>query len=710
MALKQANRLLNLNTPLGEDELLLTHFEGHEGLSQLFHFKLEMISDNNSVAATDLLGKNVTFSVQLADESPRNFNGIVSRFLAGDEDENGRRSYRAQIVPWLWFLTRNSDCRIFQEMTAPEIIEQIFKDRGFTDYKLKLSGSHAKREYCVQHQETDFNFVSRLMEEEGIFYYFEHADGSHTMILGDKASAYFDCDQKEVDYPFDFGSIALEDHIRSWEHRYEFRTGKVAQTDYNFETPSTDLKTDSSTIVDTPGADKFEHFEYPGLYGVKDDGQPLTDVRMEEEEVEHNVVEGTSICRAFSTGGKFKVRQHRASTEEGNSFVLTRIHHVAHEPLSYETGQAAAGGGYENDFTAIPDDVNFRPARLTPKPRVQGVQTAVVTGPSGEEIFPDKYGRVKVQFHWDRYGKKDENSSCWVRVSQIHAGKGFGGIDIPRIGEEVIVSFPDGDPDHPLITGRVYHAENMPPFGLPGAMNISGMKSNSTKGGGGYNEYVFDDTKGNELIREHGQFDKDSTIENDLREHVLHDRSRDVTNNETVVIGNDRTDSVGNNETLSVGSNRTRTVGKNELVTVTLTRTHNVGVNEMINVGGAQEVTVGGLRAVTVGLAQAHTVGKSQTTTIGTNMSESIGDNRTEEVGKNRSSTISENDTLSVGKNLTITAGEQISLTTGKASIVMKKDGTITISGKDITINGSGKITETAKKDMILKGKKILQN
>ena len=598
MALKQANRLLNLTTPLGEDELVLTQFEGHEGLSQLFQFELVMISDNSAVAAQDLLGKNVTFSVQMADESPRNFNGLVSRFLAGDEDKNGRRGYRAQVVPWLWFLTRNSDCRIFQQMSAPDIIEQIFKDRGFSDYKLKLSGSHAKREYCVQHQETDFNFVSRLMEEEGIFYYFQHEDGSHQMILGDKATAYFDCAQKDVDYPFDVGSLAMEDHIRGWEHRYEFRTGKLAQTDYNFETPSTDLKTDTGTIVDTPGADKYEFFEYPGSYGDKGDGQPLTDVRMEEEEVEHDVVEGTSIVRAFTPGGKFKVRQHRASTEQGKSFVITRVHHVAEEIVGYETGQAPAGGGYDNDFTCIPDKVNFRPVRRTPKPRVQGVQTAVVTGPSGEEIFPDKYGRVKVQFHWDRYGKKDENSSCWIRVSQVHAGKGFGGIDIPRIGEEVIVSFPNGDPDHPLITGRVYHAENMPPLGLPGAMNISGLKSNSTPGGGGYNEMVMDDTKGKELLRIHGQFDMDTTVENDQRSTIHNNRTDTIDVDDTETVGANQAIDVASNQKVHVGANHDLSVDADESITVGGNQTTDVGGNRSTTVGGTDEIGVTGTRKV----------------------------------------------------------------------------------------------------------------
>ena len=241
-----------------------------------------------------------------------------------------------------------------------------------------------------------------------------------------------------------------------------------------------------------------------------------------------------------------------------------------------------------NAFTSIPDSVTFQPAPVTPKPLGHEVQASIVTGPAGEEIHPDEFGRVRLQFNWDRDGETDDSSSCWIRVSQIHAGKTFGDIDIPRIGEEVIVEFEHGDPDRPIIVGRAYHTETMPPFGLPGAKNVSGLKSNSTQGSSGYNEFILNDTKDNE-IREHGQFDKDSTIEHDLREHVLNDRVPAVTNNETITIGVDRTETVGTDKTEDIGSNHTAIVGKNESVTVALMRTHTVGVNEMINVGAAQQ-------------------------------------------------------------------------------------------------------------------------
>lgn len=711
MALTQADRVLNLHTPLGDDVLLLTAFQGREEMSRLFSFRLELISDNTSIAAADIVGQNVTISIEYADGERRFLNGFVTRFYAGDEDEEGRRSYAAEVAPWLWFLTCTSDCRIFQNKAVPDIIEQIFDDLGFSDFDTgQIKGNHPEREYCVQYRETDFEFVSRLMEEEGIFYFFQHEDGKHTMKLADGKSAYVDCAENEVAYTRDVSPQAISAHLTRWEHRYEFRPGKWAQTDYNFETPSTSLMTNTNTVVQLPGNTGYEHYDYPGEYATTGDGDPLTKIRMEEDEVEYDVVHGSSGCRSFSPGGKFTITEHRASAEEGKTYVLTSVEHDAVEPKSYETGQSVASTDYTNSFTCIPDSVVFRPARTTRRPIVQGVQTAEVVGPAGEEIYPDQYGRVKVQFHWDREGEKDENSSCWIRVSQIHAGNGWGAMDIPRIGEEVVVSFLEGDPDRPLITGRVYHAESMPPYELPGSKNLYGIKSNSTKGGGGYNEYVFDDTKGNELIREHGQFDKDSTIENDLREHVLHDRSRDVTNNETILVGVDRTKTVGNNETLNVGANRTRNVGGSESVTIGMNRTHTVAIAEVITIGAGQAITIGAGQAVTIGAVQAITVGAAQTVSVGANQSIDVGANLSESVGGNRSATVGKDESLSVGKNISIDAGDQISIKTGKASITMKKDGTISISGKDITINGSGKITAKASKDMILKGKKILQN
>jgi type VI secretion system secreted protein VgrG len=754
MPLKQAQRRLAVTTPLGEDTLVLTAFAGREEISRLFGYQLDMISDNSAVDAAQIVGKNVTFSVAMADDSPRYFNGFVSRFYAGDEDLEHRRNYRAEVVPWLWFLTRTSDCRIFQSKSAPDIIQQIFKDLGFSDFKLQLSGKHPQRDYCVQYRETDFNFVSRLMEEEGIFYFFKHEKGKHTLVLADQKSGYFDCPENQVDYPRDPGSRAKEDHITRWEHCYEFRTGKWAQTDYNFEDhparsaplPAKLMMTNENTTVNLPDAKKYEFYDYPGTYAKKDEGDGYTKLRMEEEEVEYDVVQAASNCRSFTPGGKFKIRHHIAKSEEGKGFAITSIQHAAHE--HYETGEAV-GFDYQNSFECVPDSVVFRPARTTPRPRIHGVQPAVVTGPAGEEIYPDKHGRVKVQFFWDREGKRDDKSSCWIRVSQDYAGKAWGSVTIPRIGQEVLVSFLEGDPDRPIITGRVYNADQTPPYPLPSKKMVSGLKSNSTPGGGGYNEYIFDDTKGNELIREHGQYDKDSTIEHDLREHVKHDRHRDVTHDETVVIGNDqtntihanRTETVDKNETITIHGARTETVDQDEKITINGGRTETVAKDEKITINGGRTESVANDETITINGGRTETVAKDEKITINGGRTESVANDenitinggRTETVAKDDNITINGNRILAIAKDDQVTvqggraenvtksvlvnAGDSIVFTTGDASIALKKDGTISISGKkisvngtDISIDGSGQISAKASKDMVLKGQKILQN
>jgi type VI secretion system secreted protein VgrG len=703
MLYTQDNRVIAIDTSLGRDVLLLQGFTGHEGISQLFSFDLDLLSENSSIAFNDIVGQKVTLTITLADGGSRYINGFVSRFAQSGGDERFTY-YRAEVVPWLWFLTRTTDCRIFQRMTVPDIIAKIFRDLGFSDFKLMLQGSFEPRDYCVQYRETDFNFVSRLMEEYGILYFFEHNEDTHTLVLANSPSAHKPCpEQPEARCNFAPGALLDEDAVTAWQMEQELRPGKYALTDYNFETPSTSLAVNVATTVNGGSNGKYEIYDFPGEYLKKAQGEQLVKIRMEEEEAPHTVVSGASTCRAFTPGYRFELTGHYSQQME-RSYVLTEVQHVASVGESYSEAGADVGESYSNHFTCIPDDVPFRPARVTPKPTVQGPQTAIVVGRSGEEIYTDKYGRVKVQFHWDREGKRDENSSCWVRVSHPWAGKGWGAVAIPRIGQEVIVDFLEGDPDQPIITGRVYNAEQMPPYGLPAGGVVSGLKSNSTKGGGGYNEFIMDDTKGNELIRVHGQYDMDSTIEHDLREHVLHDRSRDVTNNETFTIGNDQTETIGGNQTLSVAKNRTRTVTQNEIVTVALTRTHSVGINEAITIGAAQEVTVGTTRMVTVGINQDVNIGSNLSESIGKNHEDSVGDNRktsigkdeTLQVGQNRITSVGKDDSLQVGKKLNIDAGDEIVITTGQASITMKKDGTIIIKGKAITIDAMQKIEEKA--------------
>jgi len=682
-ALTQEGKFIAIESSLGSDELILVSFSGNESLSKPFQFRLELLSLNHDINAKDIVGQKVDIKLELSDRSPRFFNGYVMRWTAGTVQPNGYREYHAEVVSWLQLLTLNNDCRIFQSMDVKAILEEVFSSRGYTDFTISTTLSFRQREYTVQYRESDFDFVSRLMEEEGIFYFFEHIQGKHTLVIGDAASSYVDC--TETDAHFIEGGRSA-DKLTEWVNQYQLITGTWSQTDYNFKTPSTDISTTVDTIVDLPGITDFEQYDYPGLYIDRSAGDGLTKVRIEEEETTYNIISSSGSYRSFTAGGKFTLATHEIEAEQGKEYVLTSVSHYAREN-SYDLDQ---GGGhdYNNSFQCIPSNVAYRPRQETLKPRVQGPQTAVVVGPSGEEIYTDEYGRIKVQFHWDRVGENNENSSCWLRVSQQWAGKKWGAVYIPRVGHEVIVSFLEGDPDHPLVSGCVYNAENMPPYDLPANKTQSGWKTRSTKDGGtaNFNELRFEDLKGSEEIYIHAEKDQNNVVENNETTSVGNDRTEEVGNNETITIGNDRTESVGNNETISIASNRTESVGKDETVSIGDNRTLSVGINESIDVGGSQSINVG----------------KDQSENIGKSLALSVGTDRGTEVAKS--------DTLSVGKKLTIDAGDEITLKTGKAKLIMKKDGTITIQGKDITLKGSGKINVKASKDIIMKGSKIAQN
>jgi type VI secretion system secreted protein VgrG len=686
-----ADRFLRLDIPtLGKDTLRIYGFTGREAISQPFHFDLQLLSENASVAFENVVGQRVTVRLRLADGSDRCINSFVSRFTQSGKDDQ-HSYYHAHIVPWLWFLTRTTDCRIFQNKTVRQILESVFTELGFTDFEFKLEGTYEPLEYCVQYRETDFNFVSRLMEEFGIFYLFQHDDRRHTLVIADSPSAHRpNGTHPKMRYLPVAGGAAQHDAITSCHLEQEFRSGKYAVTDYNFKGPSDAMRTTASGAVQVGDNRKYEVFDYPGRYLRQDRGTQLTKIRMQEEECTNLVLNGTSSCPALAAGDRFDLAEHYRD-DLNRAYVVIEVQHNAAGIQAFTSG---AGAGdtrtYSNQFASIPYATPYRPPRITPKPIVEGVQTAVVVGPEGEEIYtdPDGHGQVKVQFHWDRYGKRDQDSSCWIRVSHLWAGKGWGAIAIPRIGQEVIVDFLEGDPDRPIITGRVYNAEQTPPYALPANKTQSGIKSRSSKDGGtvNFNEIRMEDKKGSEELYLHAEKDETIVVEND--------KSEKVGNNETVGIGNDRSETVGGNETLSVVGNRTRTVNQNEVVTVLLTRTHTVGANEAVSVGGAQEVSVVGAHILSVGGLQNVNVGAEQAVLVGRNQDTKVGNDQSISVGTNYS--------LDAGKSVVVTAGDEITIRTGKALIQMKKSGDILIEGKDITIKGSGEV--------VVKGQKVLHN
>lgn len=601
----QATRHMAVNTPFGENKLILKSLHGEEALSRLFEYRLEMLSEEDSLEAEKIVGQAVAIRIDQDERADRFLHGFVREFQHGGWSDQFT-TYRAIVVPWLWFLTQRQDCRIFQEKSTPEIVEEVFKHLGFQDYELQLRGTYPPREYCVQYRESDFDFVSRLMEEEGIFYYFTHDSGGHKLIVGDEPSAYFELDPHRVELAPPEHTAGILDQIQEWEHGYSYRPGAYSQTDYEFKTPSKNLAADEKSIVKLANNKALEIYDYHGRHFNESRGSQLAKVRMQEIEAEYDIAQGEGTYRSFSTGGKFQFKNHRVEAEVGREYVLTKLEIYASVGGSYVTGTGDNSFEFRNRFTAIPAETVFRPKRVTPQPIVEGPQTAVIVGPPGEEIFPDEYGRVKCQFHWDRLGNYDDKSSCWIRVSQAHAGRGWGGIDLPRIREEVIVDFLEGDPDAPIITGRVYNAENKPPFALPAGMTRSGMKSDTHKGSGN-NEISMDDTAGAEQLRTNAQFNMDTTVGNNQTLIVGVDRTEEIGNNDTLTVGNDKAESVGNNKDVTVGNSKNVDVGNKLVFNAGSSITLKCGASRIhMNSGGV--ITISGTIITTAAAANASVV------------------------------------------------------------------------------------------------------
>lgn len=647
MPYTQANRQFSVTSPLGEDVLLLQRISGMEQMSGLFEFTLDLLSTNHAVTAKDLLGKSMTVSVDLGENGTRYFNGLAVRFshTGGGLDLS---SYRVVLRPWLWFLTRWADCRIFQDMAASDIILAVFRDMGFTDISNLLSKTYVKRDYCVQYRETSFDFVSRLMEAEGIYYYFTHDKTKHTLVLADGYGAHSEASGYDsvLYYPPDNQGRRSAECLVDWSISNEIRSGTYTHTDYNFLTPRASLLTKSAAPLPYSHADG-EVYDYPGGFTVLGDGDGLARVRIEELEAQYELYRGTGDVRGLGAGALFTLKGHPLSGYD-QEYLITASSYTG---FSAEfTSGAETGDSFVCDVAATKSHLAFRPPRATPRPVVRGPQTAFVVGKAGEEIWTDAHGRIKVQFHWDRLGKKDENSSCWLRVSQLWAGAAWGAMFIPRMGQEVIVDFLEGDPDRPIVTGRVYNGTNVVPYALPDEQTKSTIKSNSSKGGGGSNELRFEDKKGSEEVYMHAQKDFNTLVENDDSLTVGHDQTIDIKNNRT--------------ETVDEGD-ETVTVKKGKR-TVTISTG-----DEILSVDT-------GNRTTTVG-----TGNNGLTVSKGNNsLTVSEGNNTTTVSKGNNSVTVSQGN-----DSLTVTAGNyKIDVTAGKISVTAGQAIELTVGGSSIKI------------------------
>ncbi|HUS04977.1 MAG TPA: type VI secretion system tip protein VgrG [Bryobacteraceae bacterium] len=542
----QANRLLSISTPLGEDILLINSVVVSERVSGLFHISLDLLAtpaNAGAISGQALVGKEVSVRCQAGGQD-RYFHGIVSRFSEGNRDERFQ-TYKTEVVPWFWLLSLTANCRIFQDKSVPTIIEDVFKEAGFQNFRNTLTAAYEKWDYCVQYRETSFDFLSRLMEEEGIFYYFEHEERKHTLVLADTPQAFKPCPgQAAARYVPEVGTGEDEDVVLSWQKSQLLRPGSYTLRDYHFETPAKKYEVNEPTMYPLADNKKLGIFDYPGDYaqkytnrtpaGVDAEAKKIVRLRMEEQESAHEIYEGTTYCRALRAGTRFELTGH---SKLSGQYSITAIQHTAVQSPAY-VSDMIVDPAYSNSVSCIPFGSHYRPARLTPQPVVQGPQTAVVVGPAGEEIWTDKFSRVKVQFHWDRQGKNNDQSSCWIRVAQASAGSKWGAIFIPRIGHEVIVDFLEGDPDQPIIIGSVYNNAQMPPYELPANQTQSGYKSRSSKNGASanFNELRYEDKKGSEDIYFHAEKDFHRVVENDDDLKVGHDQTIEIQNHRTEVV------------------------------------------------------------------------------------------------------------------------------------------------------------------------------
>lgn len=560
-----------------------------EKISEPFSLRVSLTSEDE-INFDEVVGKEALFTL-LGEENDRYLHGILRQFI-----QNGSKGrfflYEAEVVPSLWLLSLEQDCRIFQKKKVEEIIKQVLQDGGITGdrFDFRLQGKYPEREYCVQYRETDLNFISRLCEEEGIFYFFEHAKDKHVLVFGDSTTAYQTIEgEEEVTYNPAIGMVPGGEFVYEFIFSQKVFSGKMTRKDFNFEKPTLDL----TTREEDKSYQKLEVYDYPGRYVEENRGKNLTKVRLEESMTFKEKAEAKSHCIRLIPGFKFKLKDHERQSLN-QEYLLTEVRHEGLQPQALEEmADPKEKFRYSNDFISIPSSVVFRPERKTSKPVVKGIQTAVVTGPKGEEIYTDKYGRVKVQFHWDREGKKDEKSSCWIRVASILAGGQYGAIFTPRIGQEVIVDFLEGDPDQPLITGRVYNADLMPPYVLPDEKTKSTIKTSSSIGGEGFNEIRFEDKKGEEQIFIHAEKDMDIRVKSDCRELVGNDRHLIVKRDLKEKIEFDKHVMIEKSEFKEIKSDRNLKVGGKSAVEITGSSSLKVtgNVMESFNANHSENVT-----------------------------------------------------------------------------------------------------------------------
>lgn len=663
--LTTSNRMFFL-TPkeYAEDDLLIEEMSGQEGVSKLFEFRLKLLSEKSDIEPVKIIGKSAILRIETFDTDhsggERHWNGYVSRFaITGTLPASGTQDqdiycYECDIVPWFWFLTQNEDCRIFQDKSVPDIISTIFEEFAFDDYKMELNENYPTLEYCTQYNETSFDFISRLLERDGIYYYFRHDESEesrHILVFTDNKSG----NPKLVPSTIPFhhsGRAGSSDAIRKLLSDQQLRTRKTTLADWDYHTPSA-LSENTPTLLDIGADIGTERYRYYGGFDSQrssPSGRNLTRILMESDEASHHIYSGESQIRELIPGYVFDLEDHPRDAFN-RSYMVLGVQHRGNNNLLGNFD----GAKYRNTFTLSPNEHTYRPPQLTPRGLVRGPQTATVVGAPGNEIYADNMGRIKVRFPWDRKVSQrrtntpDDKASCWVRVAQLWAGNGYGTVFTPRVGMEVVVDFLEGNPDRPLVVGCVYNGRNQSAIDHSQHPTRSTIKTLSSKGGGGFNELRFEDKKGDEEIFLHAQ--KDLQLRT----------------------GNNRTENIGTDSNLTIGKNRLESIGENADITVGKNQTHSVGMNQ----------------AITVGQEHYLTIGTNQHVHAGTNMALTAGMNTDVSAGVNAAITAGANLNLHGGANVVIEAGAMLSLKAGGSSILLTSAG-LMINGTMVMINSGG--------------------
>jgi type VI secretion system secreted protein VgrG len=646
-------------------EFSVASMDGTEGLSMLYAMKLELLSEDPDISFDDMIGKGCVITIQSNnhEEEDGSFTNslIHDRFIHGvvgafELDAEGEKftTYKVEVVPKVWPLMHRVNSRIFQKQSIQDIITTLLDELGIEsdEYRWDCQETYPPIEYCVQYKESEFDFISRLMEEHGVFYYFEHEDKKHVMVFKDDSSSCSELDVDEaLSYISDSQGMVSNQHIYTFLTRKKLTSGKVTLKDYNFLKPNLNLKAEKA---DDTNSD-YEVFEY-SHFMEKSAGTKLAKVKLESINALSELGIGSSNVNLLTPGFVFELDDQRRGKYTGD-YLITSVTHTGTQAQAYQEHATVEASSYNNSFECIPAETPFRAAQNTNKPIMRGTQTAIVSGPAGEEIYTDEHGRVKVQFHWDRYGKSDENSSCWIRVSQLWAGQGYGGFSLPRIGQEVIVDFIEGNPSNPIITGRVHHGDNRSPYKLPDKKTISTLKTNSSKGGEGFNELRFEDEKGKEQIFIHAERNKDVRVKNNQFEFVGNDSHQKVVNDRFTQIDNDDHQIVKNDAFMQVEGDVHNTIEGD--------------INQATK--GAESYEITGDRKTAIKASE----------NIKANMDINL------EAGMNYGLNAKMNADIKSGMTINLQAGMTINLKAG-ASFISIGPGGVQISGPTVMINSGG--------------------